>query len=229
MRGRLAGAFVALALAMIAVDARAQMAPGGGPMGPVGPAPGNGQGPSGPATGGAQGGAHPTENAPESPGEPPVESPGSVKLFDSKRSVSGFELDAGPIWYRQAKPTRDDFTQAKVGEILFGTSITTRWKPFFLSGMQQTHFRWFDSKSFAWTLLSSYLGVGAYLGPLEPEVRVGVGLVTVDVFHGEWSGEMLTPRVSAGVGIKAGKIRVDIQAHSEYLWRWFGPFPESAP
>ena len=113
--------------------------------------------------------------------------------------------------------------QRGTGEILAGVSITTRWAPFYLSGLQQTHFRVLDSKSFAWTLLASAIAGGLTLGPLEPEVRFELGLLTADVFHGDYSIEMLTPRVAMGIGLHVAKIRVDIQAHSEYLWRWFGP------
>ncbi len=161
------------------------------------------------------------ESTPET--DDPKQSSKSVKLFDGRRATQGLELDLGPVWYRKrGRDVREGFDRG-TGEILVGSTTTTPWGPFFLTGLQQTHFRWLDSKSFAWTVLASYLGVGARIGPLEPEVRIGLGLLTIDAFHGQWSGELLTPRVTAGLGLHAGKIRVDIQAHSEYLWRWFGP------
>lgn len=163
-----------------------------------------------------------SETTPESQDKRPKESQRSVKLFDSRHVVQSFELDMGPIAYRRVGEDREAF-HSGTGEILAGVAITTSWKPFYLTGMQAMHLRAFDAKSFAWTLLGSHLAAGVRLGPIEPEARIGLGLVTVDVFHGEYSAELLTPRVAAGVGIHLGQIRLDIETHSEYLWRWFGP------
>jgi hypothetical protein len=163
-----------------------------------------------------------SESSPESQDNRPKESPRSVKLFDSRHVVQSFELDVGKIWYRNVENGREAFHEG-TGEILAGVAITATWKPFYLTGMQAMHLRAFDAKSFSWTLLGSHLAGGMRIGPLEPEVRIGLGLVTADVFHGEYSAQLLTPRVAAGAGIHVGQIRLDIQTHSEYLWRWFGP------
>lgn len=152
----------------------------------------------------------------------PKESPRSFKLFDQEHTTQAFEFDLGPVWYRQAKPTRDDFERG-TGEILAGVTTSTTWKPFYLTGLQQTHVRVFGAKEAAWTLLASHIAAGLVLGPIEPEVRIGVGWLTADVFRGDYSIQLLTPRVAAGVGVHVGKIRLDFQAHTEYLWRWFGP------
>lgn len=149
------------------------------------------------------------------------EAPQSVKLFDTRRTVSAAELDIGPVWYR-SRDTNDNFERG-TGEIAFGTITTTPWKPFYLAGSPQTLLRVLDSKSFAWSVLIHQIAVGMEIGPLRPEVRFGASLLTIDVFHGEWSAELLSPRVGLGLGFSVGKIRLDIQAHSEYLWRWFGP------
>jgi len=104
-----------------------------------------------------------------------------------------------------------------------GIAVTTHWKPFFITGYQMTHFRVLDSKSFVWSVLSTGMGTGVRLGPLEPEARIGLGLIQLDAIHGEYNASLLSPRVAMGVGMHIGKIRLDIQAHTEYLWRWFGP------
>jgi hypothetical protein len=200
----------ALVLATSGAHAQGFGGPGGG--GPFGPGPG-----SGPSSGPA--GA--SESAPESVDNLPNESSRSVKLFDQKRTLQGFDTQLGPLWYREAGRTTKDFERA-TGEILMGVSITTKWAPFFLTGYQQLHFRAFDSKSFAFSPLTTQMGAGLTLGPIEPEVRVGAALLTVDAFHGQYSVEALSPRVTAGVGLHIGKIRLDIATHSEYLWRWFG-------
>lgn len=148
----------------------------------------------------------------------------SVKLFDSRRTIQGFELDVGPVWYRRHGIHGPDSEYDRgLGELRLGAVQTTPWKPFYLAGSQQTAFTVFDSKSFKWSVINEEFSAGISLGPFQPEVRLGLALLTVDVFHGEWSGELLSPRVGVAVGLKLGKIRLDIQGYSEYLWRWFGP------
>jgi hypothetical protein len=166
--------------------------------------------------------AQPSEPLSTSTETGPVESPRSVKLFDSRRTTPSMHLELGPVWYREAKPTRDDYERG-TGEILVGVALTTHEGPFFLSGYQDMHLRVLDSKTFVFSLLTTQMGAGLRVGPFEPEARVGFSILTLDVFHGHYSAEMLSPRVGAGIGIHLGKIRLDIATHSEYLWRWFGP------
>jgi len=170
----------------------------------------------------------------------------SVKLFDSRRSTTSYQLDIGPIWSRQvqdetpdqqrtnfrrcvdangspvATDCRDPGT-AFAGEISVGTAYTTPYKPFYLIGQIKTTLRIVDDKSFSWALFNQELGGGMMLGPIEPEIRIGLAPLNLDIFHAEPSISLFTPRVTVGAGIHLGKIRVDIKAHSEYLWRWFGP------
>ncbi|MEZ4260395.1 MAG: hypothetical protein R3B36_15075 [Polyangiaceae bacterium] len=153
--------------------------------------------------------------------EEPRRSPRSVQLFDVRRAERAVELEVGPVWYRKAEPTREGYERG-TGELLLGVATTSRWKPFYLSGVQSTHLRVFGSKEASWSLLASQLGAGIRWGPLEPEVRLGIGLLTADVFNGDYSVQLLTPRVGVGAGLKLGKFKLDIKAHTEYLWRWFG-------
>lgn len=204
---RLAGVAVTLGLFASTTAARAQ-----------GGSPGSGA----PTMGPSSGFPGEMEAAPES-GAPPKESARSVKLFDQKRTVTGFELDIGPVWYREVDRGRGRAFERGTGEVVLGVSYTSTWKPFYVSGFQQTAFRAFDSSSVAWSVLMTSMAGGMVIGPFEPEVRVGMSLLTLDVFRGSYSAEMLSPRVSAGIGMHLGKIRLDFQTHSEYLWRWFGP------
>lgn len=152
----------------------------------------------------------------------------SVRLFDGRRSRSFYALDLGPIWIRKVDDrgpgeAREN-SERGTGEIAFGmTVLNEQAKPFFLSGVQRTLLRVVDSKSFSWSLFVQDLGGGLQLGPLQPEVRIGLSTLTIDVFHGEWSAQLFSPRVTAGIGLELGKFRLDMKAHSEYLWRWFGP------
>lgn len=165
-------------------------------------------------------------NAPES-GVAPKTSPRSFKLFDQRRSTPSYALEIGPIWVRKVEDNspRENARNFErgTGEIKIGTVITTPFKRLYLAGFQSTLLRVIDSKSFSWSVFHQELIAGARIGPFEPEVRLGLGVLTADVFRAEWSAQLLTPRVSAGVGMRLGKIRVDLKAHSEYLWRWFGP------
>jgi hypothetical protein len=211
---RLVAAGVATTGLLLSVTAAAQIGPGGGGAG------------SGAFSGPSQGPPGAMEVSPR--GTMPKESPRSAKLFDSTRVTQSFQLDIGPLWYRPAGRALDasgrlEPFQRGTGEVLAGVAITAKWKPFYLTGLQQTNLRVFGAKSAAWSILTQQLAVGLYVGPFEPEVRIGGSLLTVDVFEGDYSFEALTPRVAAAVGIHLGKIRLDIATHSEYLWRWFGP------
>jgi len=189
-----------------------------------------GAGPGG-ATAGPSWGRLEVTNSPES-GRAPTESHRSVKLFDSRKSIVSLQLDVGPIWARRVQD-ETPITQRKnfergaplAGEIGLGTVYTTPSLrgPFFLVGHLKTLFRIVDDKSFAWSLFHQELGGGLKIGPFEPEVRLRLSVLTADIFHGEPSIQMLSPGVAAGFGVHVGQIRLDIKAHSEYLWRWFGP------
>ena len=183
--------------------------------------------PTFPGLGGSAPGRATPDNSPES-GPPPTESPRSVKLFDQRRSRSFYELDIGPLWLRKVDeraPGEERVNSDRgTGEISFGTAMVNEGaKAFFLVGVQRTLLRVADSKTFSWSPFVQDLGGGLRIGPLQPEVRIGLSLLTIDVFHGEWSAQLFSPRVMAGLGVALGKFRLDIKAHSEYLWRWFGP------
>ncbi len=152
---------------------------------------------------------------------PPKESSRSFRLFDSQRVERAFDLRLGPLFYRQTGGS-DDFARG-TGQLDVGAAIVSRVGHLYLVGLQKMAFRAFDSKSFALSLLSSNLNVGLQVGPFEPEAGIGLGLLTVDVFRGDYSAELFSPSVNAGVGVHLGQIRLDIAAQSEYLWRWFGP------
>lgn len=204
---RVASALAFLAVTTLGGRARAQFTPPGGTG-------------TGPATVQA-------ENSPES-GPAPKLSPRSVKLFDARRNPRYWELDLGPIWTRKVtdRAPGEELRNPErgTGEIALGMAfLNESAKNLYLVGVQRTVFRIADSKSFSWSLFYQDLGGGLRLGPVEPEVRMGLSVFTVDVFRGDWSAQLFSPRVTAGVGFSAGKFRLDIKAHSEYLWRWFGP------
>jgi hypothetical protein len=171
------------------------------------------------------------ENSPET-NEAPKLGRNSVKLFDQRRSLVSLELTVGPIWSRRVQDDtpitlRRNFERGAplASEIAFGTVYTTPSErgPFYLTGHLKTLFRVIDDKSFAWSVFHQELGGGIMIGPFEPEVRIRLSVLTADVMHAQPSVQLFSPGVSAGVGIHVGKFRLDIKAHSEYLWRWFGP------
>jgi hypothetical protein len=151
---------------------------------------------------------------------PTPRAPGSVALFDTRLAPRTLRVRAGPFSYRSAHDTR--FSNGGF-ELRAGIGVGTNSRPFFMTGMHEMALRIFDPKSFAWTAYASGFASGVKLGPLEPEVQLGLGILTVDAFHGNYSAEILTPRVSCGGGLHLGRLRLDIQVHSEYLLRWFGP------
>ena len=186
---------------------------------------------AGPAVSGPSWGRPNVTNSPDS-GVRPRLSHRSVKLFDQERGIASIQLDVGPIWARRVQdetPTtqRRNFQRGAplASEIAFGTIYTTPSMrgPFFLTGQLKTLLRVIDDKSFSWGIFHQELGGGLMLGPFEPEVRVRLTVLSADIIHAQPSIQLLSPGVSAGFGIHLGKIRLDIKAHSEYLWRWFGP------
>ena len=218
-RGALAiGAAFAAVFTFTAGDALAQDmgVGGGGPGGAM----------SGPSWGRPE-----VSQSPES-GVRPKLSHRSVKLFDQHRSITSWQIDVGPIWARRVQDEtpitqRRNFQRGAplAGELALGTAYTTPSfrGPFYLTGHLKTLLRVIDDKSFSWSIFHQELGGGLTLGPFEPEIRLRLSVLTADIIHAEPSVQLLTPGVSAGVGIRMGKIRLDIKAHSEYLWRWFGP------
>jgi hypothetical protein len=154
-------------------------------------------------------------------------SPRSVKLFDTRRSTVSYQLDVGPLWSRRVQdpiPGKNHEHAAPLaGEIGFGTVSTTPSWPFFLVGNMKTLFRVIDDKSFSWAVYHQELGGGLTLGPFEPEVRLRLGVLTADIMHAEPSIQLLSPGVSAALGIHVGSLRIDVRGNSDYLWRWFAP------
>ncbi len=184
-------------------------------------------------------------NTPES-GEYVPGAKNSVKLFDSRRSITSYVLEFGPIWHRKVQDESPEESATNfrrcvdangspvvtgcrdpgtpwAGEVAIGTLYTTPYKPFYLIGGIKTIFRVINDKSFSWSLFNQDLGGGMMIGPIEPEVRLSLSVLNLDIFHADPNVSLFSPRVMAGVGVHLGKIRVDIKAHTEYLWRWFGP------
>lgn len=191
------------------------------------PAPARAQSPPQPGMTGAGPATVSPVNSPETAPAPKL-SRRSVKLFDGRTNPRFWELDLGPIWTRKTtdRAPGEELRNAErgTGEISLGMAFVNQSaKGLYLVGVQRTLLRVADSKTFSWSVFHQDLGGGLRLGPVEPEVRMGLSFFTVDVFRGDWSVQSLTPRVTAGVGLSAGKFRLDIKAHSEYLWRWFGP------
>jgi hypothetical protein len=143
---------------------------------------------------------------------------GSVAVFDYEHTYAGTELEFAPMWWRRAG---SDATSGG-WEASVGVTTETRIGRVFLAGVIRGQLRYFDSKSFALSPIQNMAMVGIRLGPIEPEARVGMSLVTFDVFHGAYSFEMFSPRVEGGLGLRFGRFRVSAHGFSEYLWRWWG-------
>ena len=163
-------------------------------------------------------------------GERPNEARGSIKLFDTYNTIRSYQLDVGPLFTRKVQDetpaeqrTGFEHQAPLAGEIGIGMAYSTPSKPFFLEGRQRTIFRIIDDKSFSWSIFHQDLGGGLMIGPFEPEAGIGLSILTVDIFHAQPSIQLFSPRVTAGLGLHLGRIRVDLKVHSEYLWRWFGP------
>jgi hypothetical protein len=149
--------------------------------------------------------------------------PNSVKLFDTENAIGGLELRAGLLSFRRGDESERGFQGGGYDfQILKTTSSQSGM--FFLNGVQGTHLRVLDSKSFLWSILTQELASGATLGPFELEVRFGFAAFNLDRLRGDgWNFSMLSPKVGLNAGLRLWKVRADFGIHSEYYWRWFGP------
>ena len=91
------------------------------------------------------------------------------------------------------------------------------------TGLVQFEVAMFDSRSYAVAVSTDAFEAAVRLGLLEPEIRAGFALATVDVIDGTWSGELFSPRAEVGLGVRVGRVRVSLGIQGEYFWRWFGP------
>jgi hypothetical protein len=109
-------------------------------------------------------------------------------------------------------------------ELAWGPTLAVDQGPFRFAGIVQMGVQEFDPKSWAVSLSTNAIEVAARLGPLEPQVRAGCALATVDDFAGQVSAELLSPRVGVGLGLRVSRrVRLTLGAYAEYFWRWFGP------
>lgn len=151
----------------------------------------------------------------------PKQSKTSVKLFDDIDGEYAFNVNAGPIWFNEARGSLQN-SQLGFGEVRISQSHLTPHKVFTLTGQQELAVRVFDEKAFSVSAPLQTLSSGVRWKGLVAEAHIGFSLLNVDNMYGNWSAQMLSPRVGGAVGFKVERIRLDLGAHSEYLWRWFG-------
>jgi hypothetical protein len=109
-------------------------------------------------------------------------------------------------------------------ELAWGPTLAVDQGPFRFAGLVQIDVQEFALSSWAVGLSTNAFEVAAPLGPVEPQIRVGVALATVDDFDGNVSAELLSPRVGVGLGLRVFRtLRITVGAYAEYFWRWFGP------
>jgi hypothetical protein len=142
-----------------------------------------------------------------------------MALWRPESQHYAFELGAGPLLWRRVGSA--DAAERHGFEGGVGTQTAVRPRPFVIAWGSGLTLRVLDSASFALSYVQ-YVSVGLSIGPVEPDVRAAFSIATIDVFHGNWSAELLSPRVSAGAWLRLGKLRVGAHAFSEYLWRWLG-------
>ncbi|MCA9597566.1 MAG: hypothetical protein KC776_29835 [Myxococcales bacterium] len=146
-------------------------------------------------------------------------SPKSVKLFDVRTATHEGVLRFSTLSYRATDQARYEGGY----EAAFLYAMTSRSGPFHLTGLSGPALRFLDEKSFSLSLPQNTAFAGIAAGPVELEGGFGVSLLSVDVVHGHWSAQLLSPRAAAGVGVRLGPLRVGAELYTEYLWRWFGP------
>jgi hypothetical protein len=149
--------------------------------------------------------------------------PNSVKLFDTENATTGLELRLGLLRSRRGDEKNLGY-QTGGFDFQLARTTTSRSGAFFLNGIQNTHLRVLDSKSFLWTILGQELASGITLGPLELETRFGFGFINLDRLRGDgWNFSLMSPRVGVNAALRIWRIRADVGISSEFYWRWSGP------
>jgi hypothetical protein len=140
-------------------------------------------------------------------------------LWEVEHQHHPLELGAGPIFWRKRGDRSTSPTQGFEGSV--GSSTLVRIRPFVLLATSELTLRGFDPSSYALSFMQS-LSAGLTLGLLEPDARATLSMVTVDVFRGNWSAELFSPRIAAGAWLHIGRLGLGAHAFGEYLWRWLG-------
>jgi hypothetical protein len=153
------------------------------------------------------------------PAEPDTAWHWDMTTWMPEHQHASLELHYAPVWYRGIR-SADPHWPAGF-EVGFGARATTRALPFLLSWSSEPALRILDSKSFALSILQRVFAAVA-LGPFEPELGAGLSLITVDVFHANFSAELASPRAEVGFWMHFRSLRVGAHAYAEYLWRWLG-------
>ena len=106
--------------------------------------------------------------------------------------------------------------------LAYGESLTTARGPFLAGALREHELRLVPRDALSLTLSRYQWEAGLRLAVLEPQLRVGFGLLHVDVANDGVSFGMLTPRVGAGLWLKLDGARIGISIFCEYFWRWAG-------
>lgn len=102
-----------------------------------------------------------------------------------------------------------------------GQAVMVRVRPFYVGLVQGFLGRWMPDQGFQ--VASSYdTWAAVQLGPVQPEVRLGLNTISLDHLAGQWSVQLLSPRVGAGVSLHLGRVDLGVFVFREYMWRWFG-------
>lgn len=137
-------------------------------------------------------------------------------------SWGGAEVSAGGFVWRSIGDVGPSWHDGL--ELAWGPTLTYRQGPWRFTGLVQIDLRAFATTSWALGLSTNSFEVAAALGPIEPFVRVGAALLTVDDFDGSVSAELFSPRVTTGLDVRLGRlVEVGLGAYAEYFWRWLGP------
>jgi hypothetical protein len=142
-----------------------------------------------------------------------------MAAWTPERQHTSFEVHYAPVWYRGIGSADPHWPLGF--EVGFGSRVTTRVLPLLVSWSVEPALRVLDSKSFALSILQRVF-VGLAVGPFEPEVGAGLSMLTVDVFHANFSVELASPRAELGFAVHFGRLRLGAHAYGEFLWRWLG-------
>jgi hypothetical protein len=142
-----------------------------------------------------------------------------MRVWEPQNQHHPLELHGGPLYWRRVGSSSAQTQQGWEGG--FGSGTLVRVRPFVLMATTSLLLRGFDSASYAVSFVQD-LSAGLSIGPLEPDIRAGLSMLTVDAFHGNWSAELFSPRIAAGGWLRFGRLGLGAHVFGEYLWRWLG-------
>jgi hypothetical protein len=138
-------------------------------------------------------------------------------LFDPRLDPRSGFVYGGVAWLEPAAGAGHD-AGVTVG---VGDGIRTEWGRVFVESERSLRLTAPRLLDVAIRLPCFTLSGGLRLGPVELQAGFGLSVFGVDTLDSGVGFSFFSPGASARATVEAGRVRISLQASTEYLWRWF--------